>query len=139
MGIEVGLGTDMSGGYSGSVLVAAREASGVARGLVGLGLADERARLSVQECLYLATVGGARCLGLGGRVGGFEVGMEWDAQEVDLGEGVGESGEAVGMGGPVDLWGRESWDERVAKWFFCGDERNTRKVWVRGRLVHERV
>ncbi len=165
-GIEVGLGTDFSGGYSASVLVAAREAGGVARVLVGLGVVDERARLGVEECLYLGTVGGAKCLGLGGRVGRFEVGMEWDAQEVDLGAGVGESGgkegegvgvkegeagkegmegegrkmgENVGQQGPVDLWGKESWEERVAKWFYCGDERNTRKVWVRGRLVHERV
>ena len=154
-GISVGLGTDMSGGSTPSMLVAAREAAATARQLVGLGLQAERARLSVQECLYLATVGGAACLGLEGRVGAFEVGMEWDAQEVDVGavagagggkegEGLGEGGArargvSLGEGGPVDLWGGEGWDERVAKWFYCGDERNTRKVWVRGRLVHERV
>ncbi|MCJ1300444.1 hypothetical protein MMC08_003241 [Hypocenomyce scalaris] len=145
-GIDVGLGTDMSGGYSPSILVAARAAAGVARTLVGLGLQGEGAGLGVEECLYLATVGGAKCLGLEGRVGVFDVGCEWDAQLVELGEVVGEAGVKEGEGagnvggwGPVDLWGTEGWEEKVAKWFYCGDERNTRKVWVRGRLVHERV
>jgi guanine deaminase len=63
-------------------------------------------------------------------VGGFEVGMEWDAQMVSLGE-VGE--EVVG---PVDVFGWESWAERVEKWVYSGDDRNTVAVWVRGRLVH---
>lgn len=168
-GIEVGLGTDVSGGYSTSILVAAREAAMVSRTLAALTVEDDgteekeavgetkarhsssakdRKKLSVEECLYLATKGGAKCLGLEGKVGGFEVGMEWDAQLVELddaaddgvdGEGEGEGGgERAGDGGPVELWGRETWGEKVAKWLFCGDDRNTKKVFVRGRLVHER-
>lgn len=81
----------------------------------------------------MATRGGAKALGLEERVGGFEVGMEWDAQFVDLGAEVGEDG--VGGRGGVALWGGEGWEERMAKWVFCGDERNTRAVWVGGRLV----
>ena len=150
-GIEVGLGTDVSGGYSASILVAAREAAMVSRTLAALTAEDpppptsqptspqqggatttsakDRTKLSVEECLHLATVGGAACLGLEGKVGGFEVGMEWDAQLVAV-ENEGE--------GAVELWGGETWGEKVAKWLFCGDDRNTKKVFVRGRLVHER-
>ncbi|KAL9597065.1 MAG: hypothetical protein Q9219_005394 [cf. Caloplaca sp. 3 TL-2023] len=176
-GVKVGLGTDVSGGAGLSVLGAAREAAGVSRLLgsssffQGDGGEEERERerckLGVAECLFLATKGGAEVLGLGGKVGGFEVGMEWDAQLVRV-EAVGEEegwsdgeeeggsdGEEVVEGeggagtkgggrigfedkGPVQCWGGETWEEKVAKWMYCGDDRNTIKVWVRGRLVHER-
>lgn len=137
-GVDVGLGTDVSGGYSPSVLEAARQASLVSRHVaMGLeGEEKERAKLSVEEVLWLATRGGAKLVGLEGRVGGFEVGMEWDALLVDL-RGVDEEGE--GEDGNVDVFGWESWEDCVAKWLFNGDDRNVGKVWVRGRLVHERV
>ncbi|KAK0712174.1 hypothetical protein B0T21DRAFT_387182 [Apiosordaria backusii] len=106
-GIEVGLGTDVSGGYSVSVLEAARQAVLVSRhvcmdeGRSG----EEREKLSVEELVGLC--------------------------EVDSDE----EGEEEGN---VDVFGWESWEERVAKWVYNGDDRNTKKVWVRGRLVHER-
>lgn len=159
-GIEVGLGTDVSGGYSASILVAAREAAMVSRTLAAVTAeetgpdekgeqgreaakhstsAKDRKKLSVEECLYLATMGGAKCLGLEGKVGGFEVGMQWDAQLVELDDAAGGGDEGVsGDTGPVELWGEETWGEKVAKWLFCGDDRNTKKVFVGGRLVHER-
>lgn len=164
-GITVGLGTDVSGGYSSSMLVAAREASMVSRTLASLISDDEneeietpaaheqnerqkttirdRKKLSVEECLYLATVGGARCLGLEHKISRFEVGMEWDAQLIELtqmnvehdGSGDGEGEMDAGL---PELWGKEKWDEKVAKWLFCGDDRNTKRVYVRGKLVHQR-
>jgi len=169
-GVEVGLGTDVSGGYSASILVAAREAAMVSRTLAGLTTEDlgaekeeevakeelpiaeealpnietpkystnakDRKKLSVEECLYLATRGGAKCLGLGDKVGAFEVGMEFDAQLIELGEAdEAESGVTDGL---VEIWGKETWSEKVAKWLFCGDDRNTKKVYVRGKMVHER-
>ena len=195
-GIPVGLGTDMSGGYSPSVLEAARLASLVsnhlampAPGSVGnhnnsKNSADNttnnnnnnnhnnynynandnnaggsspgtthhhddispseraRARLGVEEVLYLATRGGAEVLGLQDRAGAFRVGLDWDAQLVCLGGVVDGDGDGAGADmedrGNVDVFGWESWDERVAKWVYNGDDRNTRRVWVRGRLVHER-
>ncbi|PYH87403.1 hypothetical protein BO71DRAFT_472637, partial [Aspergillus ellipticus CBS 707.79] len=36
----------------------------------------------------------------------------------------------------VDLFGGESWEEKVQKWVWSGDDRNVRAVWVRGRVVH---
>lgn len=154
-GIEVGLGTDMSGGYSPSILEAARQAALVSRH-VAMGLEDgparEGSKLTVEEVLYLATRGGARVVGLEDKVGGFEVGMQWDAQLVGLGsvdesgaregegegEGEGAPEDAAGDAGNVDVFGWETWDERMAKWLFNGDDRNTKKVWVKGRLVHSR-
>ncbi|CAL3968047.1 unnamed protein product [Diplocarpon coronariae] len=132
-GVEVGLGTDMSGGYSPSVLEAARQAALVSNH-VAMGGVDT-AKLSVEEVLYLATRGGAKVVGLADRIGGFGVGMEWDAQLIGMGA---VDGEDEGDMGPVDLFGWETWDERIAKWVFTGDDRNTLAVWVRGRLVHER-
>ncbi|KAF3767968.1 Metallo-dependent hydrolase [Cryphonectria parasitica EP155] len=139
-GVNVGLGTDVSGGYSPSVLEAARQASLVSRHVaMGLeGEEKERTKLTVEEVLWLATRGGARLVGLEGIVGGFEVGMEWDAQLVGLGGVEGEDDEDHDAGN-VDIFGWESWDNIVAKWLFGGDDRNTTKVWVKGRLVHERA
>ncbi|KAK4149605.1 hypothetical protein C8A00DRAFT_18733 [Chaetomidium leptoderma] len=163
-GVVCGLGTDVSGGYSASVLEAARQAALVSRlvGVTGGGKGGEREKLSVEkekerekeeekegerqklsvdEVLFLATRGGAEVVGLEDKVGGFEVGMEWDAQLIGLGT-VGEGGEVEGgeddEGGNVDVFGWESWPERMAKWVYNGDDRNTKKVWVKGRLVHER-
>lgn len=143
-GIACGLGTDMSGGYSPSVLEAARQAALVSRAVVlsgnGEGKRDDGAALSVDEVLYLATRGGAEVVGLADKVGAFEVGMEWDAQLIGLSM-VGEDGEVKGgdnEGGDVDIFGWEEWPNRVAKWVYNGDDRNTKKVWVKGRLVHER-
>lgn len=132
-GIEVGLGTDMSGGYSPSILEAARQASLVSRHVAMGG--DDNAKLSVDEVLYLGTKGGAKVVGLGDKIGGFGVGMEWDAQLIGLGS---VEDDEKGDTGPVDIFGWESWDERIAKWVFSGDDRNTLAVWVKGRLVHER-
>ena len=192
-GIKVGLGTDVSGGYSPSILTAAREAGIVSRILAGqVGWesraqddsgADgpsnkvnddgdavttdhaqgtraedcERIKLSPEECLYLATAGGARCLGLEHKIGTFEVGKEFDAQvveieETSLGEVNEEFEDQAGIDAeeerldkvsedfrsPAQLWGKEDWSDRIAKWMFCGDDRNTTRVFVRGRCVWER-
>ncbi|KAI5867027.1 guanine deaminase [Durotheca rogersii] len=163
-GIAVGLGTDMSGGYSPSVLEAARQTVLVSNHLAmpaaaaGVERAPDshrqppddneraRAKLSVEEVLHLATRGGAEVVGLSDRVGGFEAGKEWDAQLIGLAavpDGGGEEdGGRAGAGaadeGNVDVFGWETWEDRVAKWVFGGDDRNVRKVWVRGRLVHSR-
>ncbi|XXG94118.1 hypothetical protein Hte_000370 [Hypoxylon texense] len=156
-GVGVGLGTDVSGGYSASVLEAARQAALVSnhRAMPMGKWADvpaeerERGRLSVEDVLYLATRGGASVLGLAGRVGGFDVGLEWDAQLIGLGlvdehneehenDEITATTKKTKDHGNVDIFGWETWEERVAKWVFNGDDRNVKKVWVRGRLVHER-
>ena len=136
-GIDVGLGTDVSGGYSASILEAARQACLVSR-LVGfLHNGDQRYNIGVAEGLYLATMGGAKVVGMEGRLGGFEKGMLWDVQEIELGS-VGRQGNLDGQEQAVDIFGWENWEDRIAKWLWNGDDRNVRRVWVGGRLVHER-
>ncbi|KIH88859.1 guanine deaminase [Sporothrix brasiliensis 5110] len=153
-GIEVGLGTDMSGGYSPSILEAARLASMVSRHVAMGG--DDAAKLSVEEVLFLGTVGGAHVVGMGDRLGLFRPGMLWDAQLVGLAlvDASGNADVTSGFAdettgaeadaslyeeeGNVDVFGWETWEDRIAKWLFNGDDRNTKKVWVNGRLVHDR-
>jgi guanine deaminase len=135
-GHTIGLGTDVSGGFHPSILENVRQAIWVSRHL-SIQTSSDAAKLSTEEALYLATRGGAAVVGLEGKVGGFEVGMEWDAQMISLGE-VGEGGSnEVGEQGPVDVFGWESWDDKVEKWVYSGDDRNTVAVWVKGRLVHK--
>jgi guanine deaminase len=132
-GLTVGLGTDVSGGFSPSILEECRQAIWVSR-FVAMGNGDE-AKLSMEEVLYLATRGGAKVVGLEDKIGGFEVGMEWDAQLVRLGT-VQQSVKSL-TEGPVDVFGWESWEDKVNKWVYNGDDRNTVAVWVKGRLVHK--
>ena len=171
-GITVGLGTDVSGGYSPSILEAARQACLASRLLGhtkdfiechshshdadhGSKYVEGREKLSVAESLYLATRGGAAVVNMENDIGGFEIGMIWDAQLIQLGSvrmsGSSPLSSIVNMnGGPstsliksgpvgnVDLFGNESWEEMVQKWVWSGDDRNVKAVWVGGRMVHWR-
>lgn len=126
-GIDVSLGTDVSGGYSTSILDSVRQACLVSRQL-GYVNDSKKWNIGVTEGLWLATVGGARSVGLGNKLGGFEVGMYWDVQEVTLNEQ-----------GQVDVFGWETWEELIDKWVWNGDDRNVSRVWVGGRLVHSQT
>lgn len=136
-GHTIGLGTDVSGGFNPSILENVRQTIWVSRHLA-LQTSSDAAKLSTEEALYLATRGGAAVVGLEDKIGGFEVGKEWDAQMISLGGIVSEQGNTDGVfeQGPVDMFGWESWDDKVEKWVYAGDDRNTVAVWVRGRLVH---
>ncbi|KAJ5633228.1 guanine deaminase [Penicillium lividum] len=163
-GITVGLGTDVSGGYSPSILEATRQACLASRLLShttsfaehqhhhanGNGDADVtgREKLSVEESLYLATRGGAAVVDMADELGGFDEGMIFDAQLIQLGsvrdichELADGPGNLVQPGpiGNVDLFGTEKWEEKIHKWVWGGDDRNVKAVWVAGRLVHERM
>ena len=184
-GITVGLGTDVSGGYSGSILEATRQACLSSRLLGHMRCFDDEEekegkadsilngdgsgsvrdmeqgaqsvakpplgheKLSVDESLYLATRGGAAVLDMEGDIGGFEEGMLWDAQLIELGavkdvtgllEGVncGRVSDLEGPVGNVDIFGTETWQEKIQKWVWGGDDRNVKAVWVGGTLVHSR-
>ncbi|OJD12471.1 guanine deaminase [Emergomyces pasteurianus Ep9510] len=156
-GITVGLGTDVSGGWSPSILEAVRQAclvsrlvafsngaaAGTEEGAVRKSVSG-REKISVEEGLYLATRGGAKVVGMQDAIGGFEKGMFWDAQMLEIGESLdGDGCDAASRGGDngnrgvhtssVDVFGWESWEEKIAKWVWSGDDRNIRAVWVAGR------
>ncbi|OBT61463.1 hypothetical protein VE03_08982 [Pseudogymnoascus sp. 23342-1-I1] len=162
-GLSVGLGTDVSGGYSPSILEAARQACLVSRLLgysaeyqemTGNSTSDGREKLSVEDSLYLATRGGAAVVDMANEIGGFDEGMIWDAQLIELGAVENNTmspldaarvnslaSRAVLESGPignVDLFGNETWQEQVEKWMWSGDDRNVKNVWVQGELVHTR-
>ncbi|OAX79560.1 guanine deaminase [Emergomyces africanus] len=134
-GIIVGLGTDVSGGWSPSILEAVRQTCLVSR-LVAFG-----------NGVATNTRGGAKVVGMQDAIGGFEEGMFWDAQMLEIGEALDGDGCAAADRGDddgnrgvhisnVDVFGWESWEEKIAKWVWSGDDRNVKAVWVAGRLVH---
>lgn len=140
-GLTVGLGTDVSGGYSPNILEVARQACLVSRLLTSQASSQTKYEpLSWEEALYLATRGGAAVVDMADQIGGFEEGMFWDTQLIDLGPLIDENSDTnVSFdAGNVDIFGWESWEEKIEKWMWCGDDRNVKKVWVNGKLVHQR-
>lgn len=162
-GLTVGLGTDMSGGYSPSILEAAWQAylvsrllaySAEYREMTGNKTSSGREKLSVEDSLYLATRGGAAVVDMADDIGGFDKGMIWDAQLIELGSmknttvspldisrvnGLASRGTIdSGPVGNVDLFGNETWQEQIQKWMWSGDDRNVKNVWIQGKLVHTR-
>ncbi|KAK9477888.1 hypothetical protein V1514DRAFT_99471 [Lipomyces japonicus] len=128
-GIKVGLGTDVSGGYAPSILHTARQALLVSRHLAMKNddSGGESVKLTIEEVLYLATLGGAQVCGLHEKLGNFVVGKQFDAQLITL----------TGSQSPVDVfsWENGKYEDLVAKWLFNGDDRNVLKVWVDGKFV----
>lgn len=75
LGVRVGIGTDVGGGTSFSMLQTLNEAYKV--------LQLNGQRLSAARAFYLATLGGARSLYLDDRIGNFEAGKEADFVVLD--------------------------------------------------------
>ncbi|KAL9936660.1 hypothetical protein V8E36_004728 [Tilletia maclaganii] len=160
MGIKVGLGTDVSGGFGIGMLSAMREASVVGkvidfsrnrkRALDGQaepnGHADPGAEvgaerkpdltkgpLPVASLFYIATMGGAELCALGDTIGSLEVGKDFDALLVQTLPAAGP----FKSGQNPNMW-REDDDTLLdvfEKWLFCGDDREISSVFVRGRVV----
>ncbi|KAH0541221.1 hypothetical protein FGG08_004277 [Glutinoglossum americanum] len=142
MGLKIGLGTDISGGWSSSIWENARLAvlqdrvdSFVRTGTHSIPEAEVEAdpgwEVTFVYALYLSTVGGARSLGLHsdeGGVGLFEVGREFDAVHVGL--DVEDQ--------RFEFYEREGVRDRFERFVLGGDDRNVVGVWVGGRKVWER-
>lgn len=136
-GVRIGMGTDISGGFSPSMYDNIRQAVIASRmleeGVDALVDADRRgagypARISAPEALFLATKGGAEALGLA--TGSFEVGRAFDAQVVDT------------RRAHADLTGFGIFNEpadRLARILYLATPDNIRQVWCQGKLVIERA
>jgi guanine deaminase len=83
-GFRIGLGSDVAGGFSLSMMNEAREAAESSKTWNILHRGGELPALSAEEALWLATLGGAQALGLGDTVGSFKVGKEADFVVVGL-------------------------------------------------------
>ncbi|XP_041983067.1 guanine deaminase [Aricia agestis] len=128
-GVTVGLGTDVSGGDSASILDAMRRAMDVSTHLEML-TAGERA-LDWREVFYLATRGGAEALSMDSN-GSFESSFDFDALVVD-----------VYTDGQVDKFdyppasGEEYILQLLQKFIYVGDDRNIVHVYVKGEKVKD--
>ncbi|TNN74288.1 Guanine deaminase [Liparis tanakae] len=90
--VKLGLGTDVAGGYSASMLDAVRRALDTSKVLTIQN--PEYETLSFEEVFRLATLGGSQALSLDDQTGNFEVGKDFDALRVNV----------AAPGGPIDLF-----------------------------------
>lgn len=132
-GAKVGLGTDVSGGCSPSMLDAMRCAAQTSR-LMTQRDGPDTPPLNIEQLIYLATIGGAQVCDVDKIVGDFTVGKEFDAVVVDLGSGVDEQGNNVDDNG-LDFFPDDSLLQRLEKFVFSGSEQSIKEVYVRGRMV----
>ncbi len=119
--VRVGLGTDVGGGTSLSLLRTAAEAYKVA--------ALRGAPLSAVQALYLATLGGARALYLDERIGRLAIGNDADLCVLDL------------KATPLLAYRTrfcESVEEQLFALMTLGDDRAVRATYVAGVCVHDR-
>lgn len=134
-GIPVGLGTDVSGGFSPSILQVARQAILVSRHLA-METENDHDKLTVQDVLYLSTMGGAKLVGLQNKLGSFTLDKKWDVQLIDLDREDSQVDVFDWQVPQIETGSfQQKWIDIVAKWLFNGDDRNTSKVWVNGRQV----
>ncbi|KAJ9192343.1 hypothetical protein DTO164E3_8378 [Paecilomyces variotii] len=122
-GIKVGLGTDSGGGYSASIIDAMRQAFIVSNARQVLTKGKDPS-LSLKECFFLATLGGAQVCCLDDKIGNFKVGKEFDALEIHT-----EDTEHPSIITPIE---DEDSNEIIwEKFLMSGDDRNIAKVYVR--------
>ena len=120
-GVCVGLGTDVGAGTSFSILTTAGAACNVAQ-LKG-------SPLDPRHAFYLATLGGARALGLADRIGSFRVGCEADFVALDP------------AATPLlarRLAGVSEISEILFALMMLGDDRTVARTWVAGVVAHAR-
>ncbi|KAH8417790.1 hypothetical protein KR222_005978 [Zaprionus bogoriensis] len=133
-GLTVGLGTDVSGGNSVSILHALTRTLEVSKhidffnkqNVRGTGPAKsgnpDYQQLSYKQAFYLATLGGAKALALDHVTGNFAVGKDFDALLVDVSV-MEEPHRSLTV------------DELVEKFIYAGDDRNILSVFVAGKKV----
>lgn len=132
-GLHVGLGTDISGGPSGSMFEAMREAIAASRMLEtgnDSGLPPEKrcgrtdSRIDFRDAFYIATTGGGVALDL--PIGNFTPGYFFDAIAIDT----------TAAQGSIRLWDDLDTGEKILqKIVYTATRPNIRSVWVGGRQV----
>ncbi|XP_076126625.1 guanine deaminase [Alosa pseudoharengus] len=121
--VKVGLGTDVGGGYSPSILNAIRRTLMTSKALTIQNPSHQT--LTFEEVFRLATLGGSQALSLDSETGNFEVGKDFDALLVNV----------CVPEGPMDICGPEPTKVLLEKFLNLGDDRNIREVYVAGRRV----
>ncbi|MHA0857442.1 guanine deaminase [Paenibacillus sp. CMAA1364] len=134
--VEIGLGSDLSGGFSPSLFDNIRQAVISSRMLedgVNTALpAEERgvpnSRITVNEAFYLATAGGGDSLSL--PIGRIEKDYVWDVQIIDT---------TVASAKIPIFQVDEDLNDIFQKILYLARPENIREVWVQGEMVHSRT
>lgn len=134
--LKIGLGTDVAGGYSPSMMDAARNAvitsqmvSWVQRHQ-GNPCNPVNHIIDYRHAYYLATLGGAEALGLQNIVGTFHVNKEFDAIVFSA---------APSITNNIDIFQADSKEDVFQKICNLGDDRNIVKVFVQGKEIKEKL
>lgn len=138
--INVSIGSDVSGGYSPSILEVIKQSILVSHHL-SIKTKDQSSfdpKLSVADVIYMATQAGAKAVGLDNVIGSFEIGKRWDAQLINL-NSANSNIDIFPCNIPdvnnIDKDTETTILNLLGKWIFCGDDRNCVMVWCNGRLV----
>jgi guanine deaminase len=131
-GIKVGLGTDVGGGFSSSMLDIMRHAFIISKARETFTKGADPA-LKLHEGFFLATLGGAQVCGIQDKVGNFVEGKEFDALEIHTigSEPCGSSG----VMSPIE--DEDSVEVIFEKFLMTGDDRNIAKVYIAGLSVKD--
>ncbi|XP_009863682.1 PREDICTED: guanine deaminase-like, partial [Apaloderma vittatum] len=121
--VKLGLGTDVAGGYSASMLDAIRKTM-MASNSLQISKVNETG-LTLEEAFKLATLGGSQALGLDDVIGNFEVGKEFDALLINM----------KASDSPFDLFSADNFEDALQKFLYLGDDRNISEVYVAGKQV----
>ncbi|NXE94756.1 GUAD deaminase, partial [Menura novaehollandiae] len=137
--VKLGLGTDVAGGYSASMLDAIRKTM-MASNSLQINKVNETG-LTLEEAFQLATLGGSQALGLDDVIGNFEVGKEFDALLINT----------KASDSPFDLFSTDDFEVirtglmiktfngndvgKVHDTDRKGDDRNISEVYVAGKQV----
>lgn len=147
--LNVGLGTDVSGGNKISILDVIRSALDVSQHLnfmkkqnvLGTGRVNENAEenskyvpLDYKQALFLATLGGAQALAISDKVGNFVAGKQFDALVIDTYAGTVDHFELPCVL-TENLTAETKFEQKLQKFIYTGDDRNICSVFVKGRHV----
>ncbi|XP_039217559.1 guanine deaminase [Crotalus tigris] len=124
--VKLGLGTDVAGGYSASMLDAIRSTIVISEVLhLNKESETDEKGLTLKEAFQLATLAGSQALGLDHIIGNFEVGKEFDALLINT----------KASDSPFDLFASDHVEDIIEKFLYLGDDRNIEEVYVAGKLV----
>ncbi|VVD03711.1 guanine deaminase [Leptidea sinapis] len=127
--IKVGLGTDISGGDNATLLDAMRRTMDVSTHLEFHG---GRPAINWKEAFYLATLGGAKVLGLDDKIGNFKIGKEFDALVVDI---YADDSQLDNYDYPPEASDEERILNLLHRFLYVGDDRNIVEVYVKGKQL----
>lgn len=123
---KIGLGTDVAGGYSPSILESIRQTMTASK-VVHIQSRESGSvsePLSLAEAFYMATLGGACVLNLESKVGNFEQGKNLDAILVDL-----------DASRPIHTFDHDTLADKFEKFIYLGDDRHMLEIFVNGKSI----